>query len=50
MLCYSNKKTSHILYEMPILFFFMLFSLSYQGSFIRSKLVVNFFYIFIHIA
>ena len=50
MFCYSNKKTSHILYEMPILFFFMLFSLSYQGSFNRSKLVVNFFCIFIHIA
>ena len=38
------------LYEMPFCFFFMLFSLSYQGSFNRSKLVVNFFCIFIHIA
>ena len=26
MLCYSNEKTSHILYEMQ-------FSLTYQGSF-----------------
>lgn len=46
MLCYSNKKTSHILYEIP---FFCDFSLSYQGSFNRSKLVVNFFCIFIPI-
>ena len=28
----------------------LVFSLSYQGSFNRSKLVVNFFCIFIHIA
>lgn len=50
MLCYSNKKASHILYEMPILLFFMLFSLSYQGSFNRSKLVVKFFYFLFPIA
>nr|DAI81855.1 MAG TPA: hypothetical protein [Caudoviricetes sp.]DAZ39892.1 MAG TPA: hypothetical protein [Caudoviricetes sp.] len=35
---------------MPILPLFMLFSLSYQGSFIRSKLVVKFFYFLFHIA
>ena len=43
MLCYSNEKTSHILYE-------MLFSLSYQDSFNSSKLTVNLFCLFIHIA
>jgi hypothetical protein len=47
MLCYINKKTSHILYEIP---FLCNFSLSHQGSFNRSKLVINFFCIFIHIA
>ncbi|WP_159443938.1 hypothetical protein [Clostridioides difficile] len=25
MLCYSNKKTSHILYEMPFCFFYVIF-------------------------